>query len=84
MPTKPDLISLEDLEVHFTLAGGALSRLFGLGEHRYDALVDLLTERIGTDRVLVCARVDFVDDLTAGQIETAAALRGLMAGSVKG
>ena len=34
-----------------------------------DAVVDLLTQRIGTDRVLVCARLDFVDSLTAGELE---------------
>lgn len=34
-----------------------------------DALVDLLTERIGTDRVLVCARLDFVDGLSGSDIE---------------
>jgi divalent metal cation (Fe/Co/Zn/Cd) transporter len=34
-----------------------------------DAVVDLLTERIGTDRVLVCARVDFVDDATSADVE---------------
>ncbi|RYE79942.1 MAG: ABC transporter ATP-binding protein [Myxococcales bacterium] len=38
MQTKPELISLEDLEVHFTLAGGALSRLFGLGERTVKAV----------------------------------------------
>ncbi|GAB3600000.1 cation diffusion facilitator family transporter [Angustibacter peucedani] len=37
-----------------------------------DALVDLLTDRIGTDQVLVCARLDFVDDLVAGELEAAA------------
>jgi divalent metal cation (Fe/Co/Zn/Cd) transporter len=37
-----------------------------------DALVDLLTERIGTDRVLVCARVDFVDGLSGSDLEQAA------------
>lgn len=34
-----------------------------------DAVVDLLTERIGTDRVLVCARIDFVDDATSSDVE---------------
>lgn len=34
-----------------------------------DAVVDLLTERIGTDRVLVCARIDFVDGATSADVE---------------
>jgi divalent metal cation (Fe/Co/Zn/Cd) transporter len=34
-----------------------------------DGLVDLMTQRIGTDRVLVCARLDFVDGLSANEIE---------------
>jgi cation diffusion facilitator family transporter len=34
-----------------------------------DGLVDLLTERIGTDRVLVCARIDIVDGPTSAQVE---------------
>ena len=34
-----------------------------------DAVVDLLTERIGTDQVLVCARLDYSDDLDAAQVE---------------
>jgi cation diffusion facilitator family transporter len=34
-----------------------------------DAVVDLLTQRIGTDRVLVCARLDFDDSLGAEQLE---------------
>lgn len=37
-----------------------------------DALVDLMTQRIGTDRLLVCARVDFVDDLDGAGVERAA------------
>ena len=34
-----------------------------------DAVVDLQTMLIGTDRVLVCARVDFDDTITAGELE---------------
>jgi cation diffusion facilitator family transporter len=34
-----------------------------------EALVDLMTQRIGTDRVLVCARLDFRDQLTADDVE---------------
>jgi cation diffusion facilitator family transporter len=34
-----------------------------------DAVVDLMTERIGTDQVLVCARLDYVDGLDARQVE---------------
>ncbi len=34
-----------------------------------DAVVDLLTERIGTDQVLVCARLDYVDGLDAQTVE---------------
>ncbi|MFI9383432.1 cation diffusion facilitator family transporter [Kutzneria sp. NPDC052558] len=36
-----------------------------------DDLVDLQTMLTGTDRVLVCARVDFVDSYTAGDLEKA-------------
>lgn len=33
------------------------------------AVVDLITQVMGTDRVLVCARIDVVDDITAGELE---------------
>jgi divalent metal cation (Fe/Co/Zn/Cd) transporter len=36
-----------------------------------DAVVDVLTMLIGTDRVLLCARLDFDDSLTAHQLEDA-------------
>jgi cation diffusion facilitator family transporter len=36
-----------------------------------DAVVDLLTMLIGTDRVLLCARLDFDDALTAFELENA-------------
>ena len=36
-----------------------------------DDVVDLLTMMTGVDRVLVCARVDFVDGFSAGQLERA-------------
>ncbi|WP_424190204.1 cation diffusion facilitator family transporter [Actinokineospora sp. G85] len=39
------------------------------GAPEVEAVVDLQTMLIGTDRVLVCARVDFVDSLTAGELE---------------
>jgi len=42
------------------------------GRPEVDALVDLMTQRIGTDRLLVCARVDFVDGLDAAGVENAA------------
>jgi cation diffusion facilitator family transporter len=34
-----------------------------------DTVVDLLTERIGTDQVLVCARLDYTDELDAQAVE---------------
>jgi cation diffusion facilitator family transporter len=34
-----------------------------------DDVVDLLTMMVGTGRVLVCARVDFDDSITAGELE---------------
>jgi cation diffusion facilitator family transporter len=34
-------------------------------------VVDVLTMMIGTNRVLLCARVDFVDTVTAGELERA-------------
>jgi cation diffusion facilitator family transporter len=37
-----------------------------------EGLADLMTQRIGTDRVLVCARLDFVDTLSAQDVEQAA------------
>ncbi|MCU1657733.1 MAG: cation diffusion facilitator family transporter [Pseudonocardiales bacterium] len=36
-----------------------------------DDVVDLLTMMIGTGRILVCTRVDFVDAVTAGELERA-------------
>jgi cation diffusion facilitator family transporter len=36
-----------------------------------DDVVDLLTMLVGTGRVLLCARVDFVDSVTAGDLERA-------------
>jgi cation diffusion facilitator family transporter len=36
-----------------------------------DQVVDLLTMLIGTDKVLLCARVDFADSLTAAELERA-------------
>jgi cation diffusion facilitator family transporter len=36
-----------------------------------DDVVDLLTMLTGTDKVLLCARVDFVDTYTAGELERA-------------
>ncbi|MBM7773035.1 cation diffusion facilitator family transporter [Actinokineospora baliensis] len=48
--------------------------VFGVRDHlsaapEIDAVVDLQTMLIGTDSVLVCARVDFDDTLTAGELE---------------
>lgn len=34
-----------------------------------DAVVDLLTQVMGTDKVLVCARIDLRDDLDASEVE---------------
>jgi cation diffusion facilitator family transporter len=34
-----------------------------------EAVVDLLTMVTGTDRILLCARLDFVDGLTSGELE---------------
>jgi cation diffusion facilitator family transporter len=38
-----------------------------------DDVVDLLTMLVGTGRILLCARVDFVDSVTAGDLERACA-----------
>ncbi len=44
-----------------------------LAEHdEVDAVVDILSQRIGTDRLLVCVRVDFDDALDAAGVERAA------------
>ncbi|SEP74559.1 cation diffusion facilitator family transporter [Lentzea xinjiangensis] len=40
-------------------------------EPEVDAVVDLLTMLIGTDRVLLCARLDFDDALSAAELESA-------------
>ncbi|WP_432534298.1 cation diffusion facilitator family transporter [Kineococcus arenarius] len=40
-------------------------------EPEVDAVVDLLTVQLGTDQVLVCARLDLVDALTSGEVERA-------------
>ena len=40
-------------------------------EQEVDAVVDVLTMLIGTDRVLLCARLDFNDALTAFELENA-------------
>jgi cation diffusion facilitator family transporter len=36
-----------------------------------EVVVDLLTMVTGTDRILMCARVDFIDDLTSADLEVA-------------
>jgi cation diffusion facilitator family transporter len=36
-----------------------------------EAVVDLITQVMGTDRVLVCARIDLADGLTASEVENA-------------
>ncbi len=47
----PDVITIEGLEVHFKLAGGALSRLLGLGERTVKA-VDGVTMQLRRGEVL--------------------------------
>ena len=39
--------------------------------HEVDWVVDIVTVTFGADRVLVCARLDFRDSLTAGDVERA-------------
>lgn len=41
------------------------------GAPEVDTVVDLQSMLTGTDSVLLCARVDFVDDLSAGELERA-------------
>ncbi|MBO0848741.1 MAG: cation transporter, partial [Pseudonocardia sp.] len=41
------------------------------GQPEVDAVVDLLTMLTGTDRVLVCARLDFDDAVTTAELERA-------------
>jgi cation diffusion facilitator family transporter len=41
------------------------------GQPEIDDVVDVLTMMTGTDRVLLCARVDFVDTYSAGDLEQA-------------
>jgi cation diffusion facilitator family transporter len=41
------------------------------GQPEVDAVVDLLTMLTGADRVLVCARLDFVDTVTTAELERA-------------
>ena len=40
-------------------------------EPEVEAVVDLLTVQLGTDQVLVCARLDLVDTLTGAEVERA-------------
>ena len=40
-------------------------------EPEVEAVVDLLTVQLGTDQVLLCARLDLVDSLSAGEVEQA-------------
>jgi cation diffusion facilitator family transporter len=40
-------------------------------QREIDDVVDLLTMVVGTGRVLVCARADFVDTVSAGELESA-------------
>ncbi len=42
-------------------------------EPEVDAVVDLLTMQVGTDQVLVCARLDVDDDISGGDLERAMA-----------
>ncbi|MCP3799269.1 cation diffusion facilitator family transporter [Allokutzneria sp. A3M-2-11 16] len=42
-----------------------------LAQPEVEAVADLLTMLTGTDQVLLCARVDFVDSLTAAELERA-------------
>lgn len=48
----------------------AAVRLLG-DQPEIEAVVDLLTLQLGTDQVLLCARLDLVDDLDGGQVERA-------------
>ncbi len=41
------------------------------GVPEVDEVVDLLTMVTGTDRILLCARIDFADNLTSGELEHA-------------
>jgi cation diffusion facilitator family transporter len=41
------------------------------GQEEVDDVVDLLTMMTGVDRILLCARVDFVDGFSAGELEQA-------------
>lgn len=42
-----------------------------LAEPEVEVVVDLLTMVTGTDRILLCARIDFVDGLSSGDLEHA-------------
>jgi divalent metal cation (Fe/Co/Zn/Cd) transporter len=48
---------------------GAREHLMGAPE--VEVVVDLLTMVTGTDRILLCARLDFADDLTSSDLEFA-------------
>jgi cation diffusion facilitator family transporter len=52
-----------------TLVHAIYDRLIEVPE--VEAVVDLLTMLTGTDRVLLCAKLDFVDTLTAAELERA-------------
>lgn len=60
---------LTDVQADPRLVRDVLVRLGD--EPEVEAVVDVLTVQLGTDQVLVCARLDVVDDLTAGEVEQA-------------
>ncbi len=73
MPTKPDtVLDIRDLEVHFQLQGGALSRLLGLGVRSVKA-VDGVNLTLGRGEVL-----GLVGESGSGKTTLGRALLGLV------
>ena len=82
-PTRTDHVLRSHTLVHYLArlrAGGvdptALLARFGLTpalaeQPEVETVVDILTMIVGSDRVLLCARLDFRDTLTAAELERA-------------
>lgn len=65
--TNKELLVGMQADMRMVRAIGAMLR----EQPEVDAVVDLITLTTGTDQVLVCARLDFVDSLSAGDLERA-------------
>lgn len=65
--TNKELLIGTQADMRMVRAIGAMLR----DQPEVDAVVDLVTQTTGTDQVLLCARLDFRDTLSAGELERA-------------